>query len=96
MNSGKFVRYDGEEQQLHPAVMVPFADSMRTLSIKALPAHGRGRLSCLRFVMRESGVAGARRTTRRQAGPASSRTVPDSARHESGDCIQPLLTVDAR
>jgi len=32
MNSGKFVRYDpGEEQQPQPAVMVPFADSMRTL-----------------------------------------------------------------
>ena len=69
MNSGKFVRYDpGEEQQPHPALMVPFADSMRTLSIKALPAHGRGRLSCLRFVMRESGVAGARRATGRQSG----------------------------
>ena len=59
MNSGKFVRYDpGEEQQPHPAVMVPFADSMRTLSIKALQAQRRGRLSCLRFVMRQSASQG--------------------------------------
>ena len=92
MNSGKFVRYDpGEEQQPHPAVMVPFADSMRTLSIKALQAQRRGRLSCLRFVMRQSASQGHDAPRDDKAGPASSRMMPDSARHKSGDCIQPLL-----
>jgi len=69
MNSGKFVRYDpGEEQQPQPAVMVPFADSMRNAFDQG-PAGPRTRPPVLlRFVMRESGVAGARRTTRRQSG----------------------------
>jgi hypothetical protein len=95
MNSGKFVRYDpGEEQQPQPAVMVPCRFNAKRFRSRPCRPTDEAACAVCGSSCEKAASQGHDARPDDKACSASSRMMP--AHHKSGDCIQPLLTVDAR